>query len=305
MDKKIALLIDAENTSVRYLDTIMKEVKQYGDTTFQRMYGDFSNTMMSEWTQKALEYAIVPIHQNIYKTGKNAADIMLVIDAMDIMFQDNVDGFCIVSSDSDFTRLANRLRESGKLVVGMGKTSASKTFISACNEYKFLDRLIEDENEIVDEKNAITPINEVKAAINRIVQAAESKGEYANLGSTKSNILRQFPDFDERNYGYTLFRKLVEAETKFSLHQKGSSVYIVRENMEFSEVKVREYVLGLLENGKMELGRLGNEVHKKYPEFKYKELGFSTFKKYISSIDGVEIRNDKANQLYVTIKPLK
>lgn len=302
MDKKIALLIDAENTSVRYLDTIMKEVKQYGDITFQRMYGDFSNTKMFDWSQKGLEYAIVPIHQSIYKTGKNAADIMLVIDAMDIMFQNHVDGFCIVSSDSDFTRLANRLRESGKLVVGMGKTSASKTFISACNEYKFLDRLIEDENEIVDEKNAITPISEVKSAINRIVQAAESKGEYANLGSTKSNIQRQFPDFDERNYGYTLFRKLIEAETKFKLFQKGTSVYIVRENMEFSEIMVRDYVLGLLRNGKVELGRLGNEVHKKFPEFKYKEFGFSTFKKYISSFDGVEIKIGKANQLYASIK---
>ena len=143
MSEKIALLIDAENTSVKYIDIALKELKQYGDITVQRMYGDFSTDAMSEWSKKGLQYAIVPIHQAryTYTASKNASDIMLVIDAMDILFQDNADIFCIISDDSDFTRLASRLREGGKRVIGMGKSKASKTFITACNEYKFLDKI--------------------------------------------------------------------------------------------------------------------------------------------------------------------
>jgi len=306
MERKIALLIDAENTSVKYIDVIMKEIKQYGDITFQRMYGDFSSLKMVEWTKKALDYAIVPIHQAIYTTGKNAADIMLVIDAMDILFQNNVDGFCIVSSDSDFTRLANRLREGGKLVVGMGMSSASKTFISACNEYKYLDKIIEDDTEIYDnveseEKSAMTPLHEIKNVINRIVQQAENKGEYANLGSTKSQIQREYADFDERNYGYTLFRKFVEEETRFQVRQNGSTAYIVRKQAVVNEKVISEYIVALA-NSKPELGSVGHNIHNKFPEFKYKELGYSKLSKYISSIPQVKIETRKGNKNYVVPK---
>ena len=144
---RIAVLIDAENTSVKYIEVVLKELKQYGDISVQRMYGDFSNPVMSEWSKKGLEYAIVPIHQARYTASKNASDIMLVIDAMDILFQGSADIFCIVSSDSDFTRLASRLREGGRKVIGMGKSDASKSFITACNEYKFLDKISEEEND--------------------------------------------------------------------------------------------------------------------------------------------------------------
>ena len=113
---RIAVLIDAENTSVKYIEVVLKELKQYGDISVQRMYGDFSNPVMSEWSKKGLEYAIVPIHQARYTASKNASDIMLVIDAMDILFQGSADIFCIVSSDSDFTRLASRLRAGGRRV---------------------------------------------------------------------------------------------------------------------------------------------------------------------------------------------
>ncbi len=133
-ERKYALLIDAENTSPKYVDVIISELKKYGIITYQRMYGDFINPDLASWNKKALKYAIVPIQQSRYSTAKNAADIMLVIDAMDILYQDKIDGFCIVTSDSDFTRLVSRLREEGKSVIGMGKSDASKTFIAACDE---------------------------------------------------------------------------------------------------------------------------------------------------------------------------
>lgn len=304
MEKKIALLIDAENTSSKYIDTIMEEVKQYGDVTFQRMYGDFSSSKMVDWTKKALDFAIVPIHQSIYTTGKNAADIMLVIDAMDIMFQNNVDGFCIVSSDSDFTRLANRLRESGKMVIGMGMTSASKTFISACNEYKFLDKLFEDfENEESDDsfKSAMTPISEIKKAINRIVQEAESKGELANLGSAKSTIQRQFPDFDERNYGYTLFRKLVEEETKFKLKQNGSTVNIVRVVKKQDEDILHKSIYNLLSRNKSKnIGQLKKELIQAVNiniDSKIKGEGYNKFSTYLKNLDGVIVVDNNSVKL--------
>ena len=119
-EKRLALLIDAENASSKYIDAIISELKKYGVITYQRMYGDFTSSNLSDWHKKALKYAIVPIQQPRYSSGKNASDIMLVIDAMDILYQDKTDGFCIVTSDSDFTRLVNRLREEGMFVIGMG-----------------------------------------------------------------------------------------------------------------------------------------------------------------------------------------
>ena len=306
MSDKIALLIDAENTSVKYLDVVLKELKQYGDISFQRMYGDFSNPKMSDWAKRGLDYAIVPIHQAIYKTGKNAADIMLVIDAMDILYQNNVDGFCIVTSDSDFTRLANRLREGGKRVIGMGKSDASKTFISACNEYKFLDKITDDDSDSylpADEKqdSAVTPLSEIKMAINYIVQQAEGRGENAYLASTKSQLQREFADFDERNYGYSLFRKFVEDETKFEVKQKGSVAYIVRKHQQKKHDSVEEYILEKAKK-RPELADLGREIHVAFPYFKPKELGYSKLSKYIESIPQVKIETDDNNKNYVVLE---
>ena len=304
MSDKIALLIDAENTSVKYLDVVLKELKQYGDISFQRMYGDFSNAKMTEWARRGLEYAIVPIHQAIYKTGKNAADIMLVIDAMDILYQNNVDGFCIVTSDSDFTRLANRLREGGKRVIGMGKSDASKTFISACNEYKFLDKITDDDSDSYDDDkkdSAVTPLSDIKMAINYIVQQAESRGEEAYLGSTKSQLQREFADFDERNYGYSLFRKFVEDETKFEVKQKGSSAYIVRKHQEKKHDSIEKYVIDKAQH-KPELGDLGREIHTKFPNFKHKDLGYSKLSKYIESIPQVKIVPGEGSKNYVVLR---
>ena len=233
MGERIALLVDAENTSVNYIDVVLKELKQYGDITVQRMYGDFSSKSMHEWAKKGLEYAIVPIHQARYTATKNASDIMLVIDAMDILFQGTADVFCIVTSDSDFTRLASRLREGGKKVIGMGKSNASKTFINACNEYKFLDKISEDEDEEDNSADsAITPLSDIKKALNYMMQQAENSGEMLNMGSAKSQLQREFADFDERNYGYSLFRKFIEEDTKYEVKIIGSAAFITRKKQE-------------------------------------------------------------------------
>lgn len=303
MSDRIALLVDAENISVKYVDVAIKELKQYGIIAVQRMYGDFSRDAMKEWSKRGLEYAIVPIHQSRYTASKNASDIMLVIDAMDILSQGIADVFCLVTSDSDFTRLASRLREGGKKVVGMGLSNASKAFITACNEYKFLDKIIEGDNEEeIIEDSAVTPLTDIKRALNVMLQQAENKGELLNLGSTKSQLQREFPDFDERNYGYSLFRKFIEEETKYQVVVEGSTAFIQRKNLE-KKNETEDVVSFVIKCAKtnMDLGRLGKEIHNKYPNFKLKELGYSKLSKYVQSIPGVAL-NNKNNASHVSFE---
>ena len=303
-EKRLALLIDAENTSSKYIDAIISELKKYGVITYQRMYGDFTSPGLADWHKKALNHAIVPIQQPRYSSGKNASDIMLVIDAMDILFQDKTDGFCIVTSDSDFTRLVNRLREEGMFVIGMGKSDASKTFIAACNEYKFLDKIADDEEKDSgkarghkesghDKSDSITPLGDIKSAINELIQQSENNGEHANLGSTKSNLQRLFPDFDERNYGYSSMRKFITEATKFETMQKGSTIYILRSSDHGSDVEdqVRAFVLSAAGRS-VELGTLGRLIAEQYPDFKYKDYGYAQLSKYVSGIPGIRIENN-------------
>lgn len=306
MGDKIALLIDAENLSVKYIDVVMDELKGYGIIAVQRMYGDFTNDAMKEWVKKGLEYAIVPIHQSRFTASKNASDIMLVIDAMDILFKDKTDTFCIVSSDSDFTRLVSRIREGGKKVIGMGVSTASKTFITACNEYKFLDKIIEEENDETETligESAITSLEDIKKSINLMLQHAENKGEHLNLGSTKSQLKIEFPDFDERNYGYSMFRKLIEEEFKFEVKVNKSTAFIVRKETETKdniEEQVKNYIKESARKN-TDLGKLGRELQEKYPTFKIKELGYSKLSKYIQSIPEVELII-KSNKSHVSAK---
>lgn len=295
MSSKIAVLIDVENISYKYIDVALKELKQYGDLIVQRMYGDFSNPNMQEWSKKGLEYAIMPIHQARHNSCKNASDIMLVIDAMDILFQGVADIFCIISSDSDYTRLVSRLREGGKKVVGMGMSNASQTFITACNEYKFLDKIHEEENdvdeEVSDAPSAVTPLGKIKTAINKMLQQAENCGEQLNMGLTKSLLQREFPDFDERNYGYIMFRTFIENETKLKVNINGSVAYIVRvkgNKKANTEKIVEEFIVKRAKNA-IDLGQLGTELHNKFPDFHVKDLGYSQLSKYVQSIPNVSL----------------
>lgn len=144
-DKKIAVLIDAENVSGKYIKLILDEVSNYGSATYKRLYGDFQTPSVRAWMKNLRDYAITPVFQYNYTQGKNASDSALIIDAMDILYSGNVDGFCIVTSDSDFTKLVLRLRESGMTVIGMGERKTPNAFVSACETFKFLDILLNDE----------------------------------------------------------------------------------------------------------------------------------------------------------------
>ena len=155
-DSRFAVLIDADNVSVKYIKIILDELSKDGIATYKRIYGDWTNPALISWKSTLLDNSITPIQQYSYTTGKNSTDSAMIIDAMDILYSGRVDGFCLVSSDSDFTRLASRLRESGMTVIGMGESKTPNSFIAACNKFKYLDILsAADEEETED-----TPRNE-------------------------------------------------------------------------------------------------------------------------------------------------
>ena len=316
MEKRFALLIDSENTSVKYLDTILKELRKYGLVTYKRMYGDFTMGSLSEWNEKALEYAIVPIQQPRYSKAKNAADIMLVIDAMDILYTKNVDGFCIVSSDSDFTRLVNRLSEDGMMVIGMGKSDASKTLKTACTEYKNLEKIYEaelsveeegkqTEEEIETEKieNAsITPLSEIKKNILEIVQQQENRGERAGLGGIKSQLQKVYTDFDERNYGYSSMTTFVKDLKEFEVIVEGTAVYVINSKTLHSREDIETFILKKVEKSSILLGTLGQYIHTQFPEFQCKNYGYSQLWRFVSNIPEIEIEEKNSNERIVKKK---
>lgn len=307
MEKRIALLIDAENTSVKYLDSIFMELKNYGMVTYKRMYGDFTSKTLSEWNHKALTYAVDPIQQPRYSTAKNAADIMLVIDAMDIMYTKNADMFCIVSSDSDFTRLVNRICEEGIEVIGMGKSDASKTLKAACTIFKNLDIIGESDDEPSGsgskgnnnvhksneleanmEKN-ITPLREIKKSMMEIVRENENQGDRTGLGGLKSSIQRLYKDFDERNYGYSSMSKLVQALRDFELTQERSTVYVSLKHEISNESNIEGYIKDVLQKGPVELGNLGRMIHSTFPGFELKKYGYSQLGTFVRNIEGITV----------------
>ncbi len=311
MEKKYALLIDAENADIKYLTDILNELKTYGNVTYKRMYGDFTSSTMKEWNRRALEYAIVPIQQPHYSKYKNAADIMLVIDAMDILYNKSVDGFCIVSNDSDYTRLVNRLCEAGYEVIGMGSSNASKTLKAACTEFKNLEKIFSDDLDTVDtrpanqkkgrksgnvyeedeDKGNITPIEEIRNSVMNLVQ----KDEKAGLGGIKSTLQRQFSDFDERNYGFTTIRKFIESMKDFQVVQEDSTVYVTMKQPDIEELEINQFIRSLLFQKPYEMGELSNKVHEKFDGFDPKHYGYNQFGKFVSNIDGEVVVRDANN----------
>ena len=223
---RIAILIDADNVSDKYIKIIVDEVANIGIATYKRIYGDWTSARLSSWKNVLLEDSIIPIQQYSYTTGKNATDSAMIIDAMDILYSGNVDGYCIVSSDSDFTRLAARLRESGMLVLGMGEEKTPKPFISACNQFKYLDLLYRNQQEEEKKEDLETAaeakkagnsnnkqnssgskknkdLKKVRKTINAIIEKFSDEEGWLSSGQLGDQLGKRLPDFDVRNYGYS------------------------------------------------------------------------------------------------------
>ncbi len=214
-DLNIAILIDADNVSSKKIGEILNEVKRYGIPTIKRIYGDWTSPYVVNWKENLVTHAITPIQQYSYTQGKNSTDSALIIDAMDILHSDRVDGFCIVSSDSDFTRLATRLRESGKLVIGVGEKKTPKSFISSCDKFIYV--------EILDKvKNAAPLVDEETLAVLKgtVSDTADDSG-WAFLGDIGNLIIKRKPDFDARNYGFEKLSQLFKAlKSEFQVDER-------------------------------------------------------------------------------------
>jgi hypothetical protein len=224
-DLKIAVLIDADNVSDKYVKVIFDEVNNHGTATYKRIYGDWTKPQLGQWKNVLLNYSISPIQQYSYTIGKNATDAALIIDAMDILYSGQVDGFCIVSSDSDFTRLASRLREAGKYVLGMGEKKTPVPFISACEKFKYLEVLLQAveptpiKNGNTGKIDNQTLIDTLKIIIN---ENSDDDG-WAFLGEVGSILSKRNPDFDTRNYGFQKLTPLVSSLKQFEIQSRKTS----------------------------------------------------------------------------------
>ena len=174
-DSRFAVLIDADNVSVKYIKIILDEISKDGIATYKRIYGDWTNPALVSWKSTLLDNSVLPIQQYSYTTGKNSTDSAMIIDAMDILYSEQVDGFCLVSSDSDFTRLAARLRESGMTVIGMGESKTPNSFIAACNKFKYLDILSAAEEDEPEEAHKPQSAQQSKKAPKKTKGKAEQK----------------------------------------------------------------------------------------------------------------------------------
>ncbi len=264
---KLAVLIDADNAPRTALPDIMREVTVYGTPVIRRIYGDWTDNTMNSWKAPLLEHAFIPVQQYGYTTGKNSTDCAMIIDAMDILYTGNCDGFVLVSSDSDFTRLALRLREAGKKVYGVGEKKTPQPFIVACDKFVYIEIIKATAKQAAKAKKAAekaakltteapktqskttkkaeeAPIDKVDIAPDPVlpnelvtfiagaIESLASEDGSVNLAQLGNHFLKLRPDFDPRNYGFSKLSKLITASRRFSLetHGDNTTTFYVRDN---------------------------------------------------------------------------
>jgi uncharacterized LabA/DUF88 family protein len=225
---KLAVLIDADNTQPAIIEGLLNEVAKYGIASVKRIYGDWTSVNLRSWKEKLLEYAIQPIQQFSYTSGKNATDSAMIIDAMDLLYSEKLDGFCIVSSDSDFTRIAARLRESGRIVYGFGAKKTPRAFVSVCDKFIYTE-ILKDNQEEVEDEDSRTPVKQKKEfkvdrkllkLLRDVVDDIAEESGWAYLGSVGQKINNRSADFDPRNYGFKKLGDLFRAIPQFEIDER-------------------------------------------------------------------------------------
>lgn len=244
MDIKLAVLIDGDNIPSAYLKDMMEEIAKYGNPTIKRIYGDWTKPNLNKWKSLLLENAITPIQQYGYTSGKNATDSAMIIDAMDILYSEKVDGFCLVSSDSDFTRLATRLREAGMKVYGIGEKKTPNPFIVACDKFIYIEILKHQssENELESLETTTTKSGydtitqkEIRFIASTIDDVSDDDG-WAFLGDVGSLLQKKQPNFDSRNYGFQKLTPLIKSISNFQVERRFTS----KGHMKLIYVKIKE-----------------------------------------------------------------
>lgn len=295
---QLAVLIDADNISSKYAATIFEELENYGLSTYRRIYGNWSKG--NGWTEGILlEHSIMPVQQFSYTTGKNATDMAMVIDAMDILYKNKVQGFCLVTSDSDFTRLAMRLREENMFVLGMGESKTPQALTRACNKFIHLN-LVAEQNKSAGETESsaddqnVTSIAEVRQVILTLInQDDEGIVDLAQIGN---RLNEKFSDFDVRNYGYFKLSTFIgEKISDIQVVKIDNQLYakrqssLTKEELEKEICRMIEKSGGVIDN----LSTLNDELHKRYRQLDLKEFGYSRISSFLRSLKSVTVRENK------------
>jgi uncharacterized LabA/DUF88 family protein len=234
--QKLAVLIDADNAQPSIIEGLLAEIAKYGTANVKRVYGDWTTPFLRSWKEVLLLYSIQPIQQFRYTVGKNSTDAAMIIDAMDLLYTNKFDGFCIVSSDSDYTKLASRIREAGLVVYGFGEKKTPEAFVSACDKFIYTEVLVSKEDDSLPiERKSTNELKQDTKLVNLLrnaVEASSDESGWSHLASVGSNIAKQAPDFDPRNYGYSKLGELVAATKLFEIEERpvgdghSKSVYI-------------------------------------------------------------------------------
>lgn len=234
--QRLAVLIDADNTPPAILEGLLAEIAKYGIASVKRIYGDWTTPELKGWKEQLLEYAIQPMQQFRYTIGKNATDSAMIIDAMDLLYTENLDGFCLVSSDSDFTRLASRIREAGLIVYGFGEKKTPKAFVGACDKFVYTEilRKGEESESGVSERRSTNELkgdSKLVSLLRNAVEDSAAEDGWAYLGQVGQNIANQAPEFDPRNYGYKKLSSLIRATRLFDIDERSDgshniSIYV-------------------------------------------------------------------------------
>ena len=297
---QFAVLIDADNISSKYAATIFEELEKFGLSTYRRIYGNWSKS--NGWNEGLLlEYSIMPVQQFSYTTGKNATDMAMVIDSMDILYKNKVQGFCLVTSDSDFTRLAMRLREENMFVLGMGESKTPLALTRACNKFIHLN-LVAEQNKALEgnenlegpEEQNVTSIQEVRQAILALIN--ENDGKQVDLARIGNRLNDKFSDFDVRNYGYTKLSTMVAQELPDLSVKKVNNQHYVERRSTLTKTELEREVYNLIEKsgGVIDnLSTLNDELHKKYKQLDFKQFGFSRISSFLRSMKSVTVHENQ------------
>ena len=292
MEERYALLIDAENVSAKYIKPILDELSKYGNVTYKRIYGDWTKSQSASWKEVLLQNSITPIQQFSYTYGKNATDSAMIIDAMDMLYTNDLEGFCLVSSDSDFTKLASRLRESGRTVIGMGESKTPTPFRKACDIFTELELLLDDIKD--GKKNEVTK-GQIEESVIKIITENQNNDKETGLGEVGSRLVKLYPDFDVRRYGYSLLSKFLETFPKLKLKQDGTQVTVMLYEDKSKKEMLEEFIVQQIKDSGAQgilLGTLGNRIHNKFKDFKVRDYGYSQFKQYVQSLHNVEVEEE-------------
>lgn len=292
-----ALLIDGDNVSPKYVGGIIEELTQkYGGLSYRRIYGDFTNNQKKGWKEVLLDNSITPIQQYSNTTGKNSSDSALIIDAMDILYTGQVDGFCIVSSDGDFTRLATRLRESQMYVIVMGEEKTPRSIRMACDKFVALENLLEQDESDKKGKNGkktleVLPKAFVLKLISDIIADNDNNGRQTHLGELGSKIDARYPDFDTRDYGYSSLSKFIEETSIFKLDKIGHAYYVslAGDDNKDDVYDFARSVIGEYGDEGMDISELSNRLHARFASFSPKTYGYSQFQKFVNAIPGTRM----------------